>query len=281
MIAIRSGRRHLRVDVLQRVGVRADLIGRRHRRAVEVEDEQPPVLIADVARAAARRSASRSSLRRVAAVGGASAGCAGSGLRLRVGGCAPAAARCGEAPLHALELDERDVLRLAVLGDDEVLRGQPFDDLAVLVLDRAPSGRSGAWWCGNVGCSCLLLRRCAVRRSAARSRRTEPPRHRERTRACLSDSAASVCRAQGSHLRTSFAGSSALAASGSPRSAGRIAGCRRSVLTLEYVTRLSTLVASIRQSRLSRLPHGNVRVTPAFSENCAGPRAELRPASPH
>ena len=54
-------------------------------------------------------------------------------------GAAPAASRAaaaaGACVRQALELDEADRLRLAVLGDDEVLRGQSLDRLAVLVLD--------------------------------------------------------------------------------------------------------------------------------------------------
>ncbi len=42
--------RHLRVDELERIGVSADRIGRRHVRPIEVEHDQPLVLIADVAR---------------------------------------------------------------------------------------------------------------------------------------------------------------------------------------------------------------------------------------
>ncbi len=81
------------------------------------------------------------------------------------------------AALHALELDERDVLRLAVLGDAEVFRGQPFDDLAVLVLhghrldDEARGGAKHRLLC------LLLLLRAAV--TAPRARHTEAPRHRE------------------------------------------------------------------------------------------------------
>ena len=54
-----------------------------------------------------------------------------------------------------LELDERDVLRLAVLGDHEVLRRQPLDRLAVLsftvtvcTTSRVPARNIG--WLGRL-----------------------------------------------------------------------------------------------------------------------------------
>ena len=53
------------------------------------------------------------------------------------------------------------------------------------------------------------------------------------------------------------------------------------VLIPAKVTRLSTLVASMRQSMLMRSPMRNVRVTEAFIENCEGPMNALRGAVPH
>ncbi len=46
------------------------------------------------------------------------------------------------------------------------------------------------------------------------------------------------------------------------------------------VTRLSTFVAARRHSSVQRLPSLNTRETLMSSENCAGPRIELRPALP-
>src|SRR5260221_11920937 len=57
-------------------------------------------------------------------------------------------------------------------------------------------------------------------------------------------------------------------------------GLLTKVFTPVYVTRFNTFVASIRQSSDRRSPHRNDRPAPAFSENCAGPRIELRPAFP-
>ena len=53
------------------------------------------------------------------------------------------------------------------------------------------------------------------------------------------------------------------------------------LLTDTNVTRLRTLVASMRQSMLMRSPMRNVRATEAFIENCEGPVIELRDAVPH
>src|SRR5690348_10715374 len=57
-------------------------------------------------------------------------------------------------------------------------------------------------------------------------------------------------------------------------------GLPKVVSTPVYVTWFRTLVASTRQSKLRRSPQGNDRPSPRFSENWAGPRMELRPASP-
>src|SRR5215471_2034492 len=46
------------------------------------------------------------------------------------------------------------------------------------------------------------------------------------------------------------------------------------------VTRLSTFVAAIRYSKLSRWPNRTARATLMSTENALGPRIEWRPASP-
>jgi hypothetical protein len=58
-------------------------------------------------------------------------------------------------------------------------------------------------------------------------------------------------------------------------------GLVTNVFTPEYVTRFSTLAASIRQSMLMRSLHRNVREMDASRENVRGPVAEFLPASPH
>ena len=58
------------------------------------------------------------------------------GLAVSGTGACGSATCAGASVGETLILDERDVLRLAVLGDDEVLGGEPFDRLAVLVLDE-------------------------------------------------------------------------------------------------------------------------------------------------
>ena len=63
-------------------------------------------------------------------------GCGGHGSR-----------RLRRAKVQALELDERDVLTLAVFGDHEVVGGQTFDRIAVAILDAdrlndQPCGRA-------------------------------------------------------------------------------------------------------------------------------------------
>ena len=87
------------------------------------------------------------------------------------GACGSAACPRRHVRRQTLILDERDVLRLAVLGDHEVLGGQAFDRLAVLVLDEHrldDQPRGGA----EGGLRCLRLRLLLLRHAATeRTRR--------------------------------------------------------------------------------------------------------------
>src|SRR5215510_1598269 len=58
-------------------------------------------------------------------------------------------------------------------------------------------------------------------------------------------------------------------------------GLLTDVLMAEKVTRLSTLVAPMRHSKLVLPRKRKTRDTLASRPNCAGPRTEFRPASPH
>src|SRR5262245_12453944 len=58
-------------------------------------------------------------------------------------------------------------------------------------------------------------------------------------------------------------------------------GLLTDVLMAEKVTRLSTLVARLRHSKVVLRRSRKTRETLASSPNCAGPRIEVRPASPH
>jgi hypothetical protein len=185
---------HLRIDVLQRVRIRTDLIGRRHSRAIEVEDEQPPVLVTDVAGRRRRYLRHRRLLHLI--VGGRWRRNR-SGLRVRV--CSRGAG--WRRALHALKLNEGDVLRLAVLGHGEIFRRQPFDDLAILILDRHCLDDETSRGAKDRLLSLLLLCvRDSTDHDTQRHRGTENPKV--------------LCRRQGAHLKTSFSGSSARVASG-------------------------------------------------------------------
>ena len=72
---------------------------------------------------------------------------------------------------ETLELDERDRLRLAVFGDDEVLRRQAFDGVAVLVLDRASPHDQPR----RAAERRRLWRRLLARGAAPAAARTAPP----------------------------------------------------------------------------------------------------------
>ena len=135
------GDRHLRVEELPRVLVRAELVGQRHRRLVEVEHQQPPVLIFDGAR---RRG------RDVYDVGDATGG--------------PAAAASGAAPRRERlrRLDDPARWRCADIRrrrcparwlsskTTKSFGGQTLDRLALACPSRRRSGRpaassSGTW----------------------------------------------------------------------------------------------------------------------------------------
>ena len=113
-------RLHLRIDERLRGGVRPHLIGGRHGGEVEVQDEKAPIPIAGVAW---RRNGDLS-LRR--------GRCTDVGWSARRG---LSRARVRRPIGKALEFDEADRLRLAVLGDDEVVRRQSFNRPAIPVLD--------------------------------------------------------------------------------------------------------------------------------------------------
>ena len=98
-------RLHLRVDERLRRGVGTHLIARRHRGQIEVQDQQPAVAVAGVAR---RRDRDLSLRRR------RHADRRGEARRGRGG------ARLGRPIRQTLILDEADRLRLVVFGDDEV-----------------------------------------------------------------------------------------------------------------------------------------------------------------
>ena len=197
------------VDVALRRPERAQLVARRHRGHVEVENEQ---LAVPEPRVAGRRHG-KGRLRRGCHVAGGRGGGAHGRRRPR--------ARLAGQPLV---LDERDVLRLAVLGDHEVLGGQPFDGTpgGVLhgdVLHDEP--RAGAEHRRLIRHLHLSLRR-------GRSAGGGPPcRCADAVRPSVATSARTWSAGRASSIRTSGARCSAAGAFDSPGSAGRTAGCRR------------------------------------------------------
>ena len=114
---IRGG--HLGRDVTERGPIGPHLVAGRHRGQIEVQHQEPSVPEPRVAR---RRNGERR-LR------------GGRHVARGRGGGAHGRGRAGPRLAgQPLVLDERHVLRLAVLGDHEVLRRQPFDGTAGSVL---------------------------------------------------------------------------------------------------------------------------------------------------
>ena len=123
MIATRSAAAISRRDVLLRVREHAQLIEKRHLVQIEVQDDQPPSAIPRVARSRhcdGRRCRGRHTR------------CGRNGHRRRR---STDRWRRQQRIVEGLILDEGDLLRLAVLGHDEVLGRQPEHGLALFVLD--------------------------------------------------------------------------------------------------------------------------------------------------
>ena len=162
--------------------------------------------------------------------------------------------------IELLEFAQTNGLRDSVLGDREVLGLQPFDRLAVLVRDRDGLDHQLRRTAGTTGRLARICGCCAAGgQHAAREQR-------QRVFAWLRTSPAWwLCT-----LRIG------LAVTGRPNCA-----LVTMVFQLGKVTWFSALVASSRRSALIRSLRRKVRASEAFSENCAGPVMELRPALPH
>jgi hypothetical protein len=114
--------RHLRSDELVGGGLRAHLILDWHGTHIEVQDHQAAIAVTQVPGALGSDLGSHDGLH-----------LGGNRLRGRRGGGSHG--RLGSR-FHGLVFAETDGLRRAVFGDGEVLGGQAFDGLAVLVFDR-------------------------------------------------------------------------------------------------------------------------------------------------
>ena len=110
----------LLADELAGRGVSARLVGRRHRRQIEVENEQPAIPVSNLA------GGRRGDLRLYRGCDGRLASRWRRGQR-RQGR--------GVRGVHALKCDLADRLRHAVFGDREVARREPFDRTSFLVRD--------------------------------------------------------------------------------------------------------------------------------------------------
>ena len=192
--------------------------------------------------------------------------------RSRRAAAAPAGAGVGQT----LVLDKRDLLRLAVFGDDEVPGGEAFDRAALRSVTltvwttSCVSVRKTGWSCRW---ACAVAASAAARHSAARWAPNPTPRRRTTVPTWPRPSSIrqNLTRRLIRRRRMSFA-----------RVARPNCGLVTSVFTrgvghpIEQVRRLDPDVQARRDRRWG------TSASPSHSrENCAGPLTELRPAVPH